>query len=370
MSVPNSATPLPAAVRRTVCVAGQHEHDYPRNVVNQRLIRAAGYDIALCHSRGRWWQRTPSILSQYLRAAPAGDLLFVTEGSHRHMLWLKLACLRTGHRIVFDPFISLYNTEVEDRKLHAPHSPAAWFAKWRDFVSCHCADFLLFDTPEHRDYFFGRYRLRKPSAILRVGVDEAVFFPRPKLVRAPDAPLEVLFYGTYIPLQGIDVIIDAANLLRARTDIHFTLVGRGQEHARICARVEALALPNLRMLDPLPASDLAAKIARADVCLGIFDPARKASQVVPNKVVQCAAMGKPVISRRSPAMEHDFVDGESVRFVAAGDPSALAAAVEELAANELLAARLGAGARAVFEQHYAVATQTEVMRKVLAQVAP
>jgi glycosyltransferase involved in cell wall biosynthesis len=347
---------------------GQHELDYPRNVVNQRLMRAAGYSIELCHSRAPSFRRTLSILAQYWRVAPQVQIVFATEGSHRHLLWLKLAALCAGHKIIFDPFISLYNTEVEDRKLHSPLSPMAWLARWRDFCSCWCASCLVFDTYEHKTYFFDRYGLDKPYQIIPVGVDETTFWPRPAPRPSEDGRCDVLFYGTYIPLQGIDVIVAAAQLLQRQPAIRFTLVGNGQERPRIEALVKRLKLTNLTIAEPLHPARLAERIAEADVCLGIFDSAIKASQVVPNKVVQCAAMQKAIITRRSPAITRYFEDDESAVLVPPADPAALAAAIVRLAAAPDQRAALGLGARATFERHFSQAAQVPLMDELLSDM--
>jgi glycosyltransferase involved in cell wall biosynthesis len=363
--MPFVASSLAGVEPPRVCVVGQHELDYPRNVVNQQLMRAAGYQISLCHSRARVPFRTWSIVAQYLRAAKTARVVFATEGSHRHIPWLRLATLWTRQAIVFDPFISLYNTEVEDRRLYRPGSLGAAVARLRDGLACRCADYLVFDTEDHKAYFFERYRLAKPYRILRVGVDEAVFRPRPVQPRAAGEPCQVLFYGTYIPLQGIDVIVAAAERLRADRSIAFTLIGDGQERARIRALAEPLALPNLRFVERLPPEQLAERIAAADICLGVFDSGIKAAQVVPNKVVQCAAMQKPVITRHSPAIEREFRAGSSVCLVPAGDPAALAAAVASLARDAPRRAALALEARKVFEEHFSVAAQTALMRALL-----
>jgi glycosyltransferase involved in cell wall biosynthesis len=347
-----------------VCVVGQHELDYPRNVVNQRLMRAAGYEIVLCHSRARVPFRTWSIVVQYLRVAKTTRVVFATEGSHRHVPWLKLATLWSKQAIIFDPFISLYNTEVEDRKLYRPGSLAARVARWRDLVACRCADFLVFDTADHKDYFFERYRLDKPYHILRVGVDEAVFRPLTVQPTAAGAVCQVLFYGTYIPLQGIDVIVAAAERLRADRSIEFTLVGDGQERARIHALADRLALPNLTFVDRLPPEQLALRIAAADICLGVFDAGIKAGQVVP-KVVQCAAMQKAIITRESPAVGREFQAGVSALLVPPADPAALAAAVASLARDAQRRAALGREARKVFDARFSQLAQTAGMRALL-----
>ena len=75
-------------------------------------------------------------------------------------------------------------------------------------------------------------------------------------------------------------------------------------------------------------SRLPAVIARATICLGVFGTSDKAGRVIPNKLFQQLAVGKPVITRSSEAVDalakrHP----QALITVPAGEPRSLADAV-------------------------------------------
>jgi glycosyltransferase involved in cell wall biosynthesis len=350
-------------------VLGHHERDYPRNVALQRLIEAAGYRIEDCHSTAPFPLRTWILIAKYLRVAHEVEAVLVTEGGHRHVAWLKPFTWLTRRKLIFDPFLSRYNTRVEDRKLYAPRSLEALGALWQDFASCHAADALIFDTLEHQRYFFEKYRLDKPWTVIEVGVDEALFTSAPPAPHSA-GPLTVLFYGTYIPLQGIEHIVRAAELLRGDERVRFKLVGDGQERPRIEALLRERSLVNVELVPLLPVSELVRVIREADICLGIFDDGTKARNVVPNKVVQCAALAKPIITRSSPAIERYFTDGESIALVPPARPEAIAERISALATDATLRGTLGAQARRAFEQSFSARALLPAMQRILESSAP
>ncbi len=85
------------------------------------------------------------------------------------------------------------------------------------------------------------------------------------------------------------------------------------------------------------------------ICLGVFGESAKAARVVPNKVWQAMAVGRPVVTADTPAVREVLEDGRTALLVPAGDPDALAAA---LAPAGRRPARCGSGsgrpARAVY----------------------
>ena len=273
-----------------VAFVGHYERHYPRNVTIRRLLGQLGHRVMQCHSLASFPWRHSALARQVLRRRGEIDLIWAAEGSHRLMPSIRAVASRLRVPIVFDPFISRYNTRVEDRKLYPEGGAQAWIASWQDWSSCSLADHLVFDTYEHEQYFRERYRLRVPSSVIEVAVDEKTFDPSTRAQEREN--FEVLFYGTYIPLQGIDTIVSAAHLLRDEPGVQVNLIGRGQVFAEIERMVHALGVPNVQLQEPVSPQRLAQRIAGADLCLGIFGATTKAARVVPNKVVQCSGHGQ------------------------------------------------------------------------------
>src|SRR5262249_58503259 len=86
------------------------------------------------------------------------------------------------------------------------------------------------------------------------------------------------------------------------------------------------------------------EMAGAGVVLGVFDRGKKAGMVVPNKVWQAAAQGRPLVTRDSPALREVLEPGVHCVACPPGDPEALAGAICALLDDPRAAERLGAAA--------------------------
>ena len=170
----------------------------------------------------------------------------------------------------------------------------------------------------------------------------------PPATRAPRA-LKVLFYGQLIPLHGIATIVEAARLLRDEP-IDWLLVGRGQDSALLAGLLAREPLPRVRWIEWIEYGDLLAHIADADLALGIFGTSDKAASVIPNKVFQVLAAGRPLVTRDSPAVRELLVHAPPwVQLVPPGDAASLAAAILAVAHGERAVEDAGAAARPPFD---------------------
>jgi glycosyltransferase involved in cell wall biosynthesis len=354
----------------SVCLLGHHEKDYPRNRSMRAALEAAGYRVLEVHSRAPFPLRHLLLAFGYLRIHRSVRWVFITEGGHRLVPFIRILTALTGRRIVFDPFLSRYNTRIEDRRLYPPRGMQALICLWQDWSSTHAANALVFDTHEHQQYFYNKYGLGKPFQVLPPGLDESVFAPvasddpaappRPY----PEGGFQVLFYGSFIPLQGVEHIVTAAAQLKGQ-GIRITVIGKGQTYADIRAHASTLGLDDLIFLDPVPESGLIPYLVHADACLGIFGDTLKAGSVVPNKVVQAAAAAKAIITRDSTAIRRYFRDGADALLIPEASPSALAAAILRLRADAGLRRSLGQGARRVFQDHFSVNALAAGLRAIL-----
>lgn len=248
-------------------------------------------------------------------------------------LW---AAKRHGLPVAFNAMLSLHETFVEDRGRFDAGSVAAKALRSIDRRAFRAADLLIADTAANAAHMAALSGLDRVAHVY-VGAEERLFqhtWGQPK-------NFNVLFVGKLIPLHGLEVILEAAQLI---PDIRFTVVGSGQQEellATLPGNVEHVAWIDYQRL-PL-------EYARAGCALGIFGPSAKAGRVIPNKAFQALAVGTPLITADTPAARELLTDGTDALLVERA-PVALAAAITRLAENPDFAARLGRAGRATFER--------------------
>jgi 2-polyprenyl-3-methyl-5-hydroxy-6-metoxy-1,4-benzoquinol methylase/glycosyltransferase involved in cell wall biosynthesis len=286
---------------------------------------------------------------------------------------MLLAWLLTRLRavpLVFNPLVSLYDTFCADRGLVRPSSLSGRMLWLLDVLACRAADLIVIDTDEHAAYFAQHLRVpRERLYTVVVGADDRFFRRHPLPTRQPGEPLDVLFVGKLIPLHGVEHILHAAALL-ADAPLHFTLVGSGQHKALAQELVQTLGLRNVTLVDWIDYASLPQRYAEADICLGIFGGSEKAMRVVPNKVFQAMAVGRPVLTADSPAIRATFQVGTELLTCAPADPADLARQLRSLVADADLRARLAAQSYAAFEERGSIAAVARQTLDALAFLLP
>jgi glycosyltransferase involved in cell wall biosynthesis len=365
-----------------VAFFGGYDPEYPRNAVLRRGLELNGVQVSECRVRPgrRFWLRYPALSSRWLRRPKAQSsspaFLFVPEFAQKDVPLARLLARLTSRRVVFDPLASRYETKILDWRRKPEGSPSARWNKIIDRWAFRSSDFFIADTQSHKDYYcreFGVDPLK--IAVLPVGFDDRVFSNalsnfRPA-DRAGERSFTVLFFGSFLPLHGVDDIIEAARLVSdADRSVYFRFVGSGQTLSSVRARAVELGLANVDFQGWLSQTELAEIVARtAHVCLGIFGRTEKADRVVPHKVFQAMALGKPVITARTPAIEEFFIDRENILLCRKEDPRSLAEAILELKRDTALRERIAQKGHDMVWQKYHPAALGAVLRGILEKAA-
>lgn len=379
MTKPAGAT---RATPRRVCFFGTYARNHTVNQLLRQTFEALDCSVDEIHAP--LWEETRDKLPGYFEPASLARLgfkyarralrlaprvyrslrppLFVT-GFNGQLDTILLRSLRWRAPLVFAPLVSITETVVEDREVHAPDSRVARLVGLIDRLSLRFPTRILIDTEAHRRYLIER--LGAPPervATWYLGADRAVF--RPYAPRRRGGPLRVLFYGQFLPLHGVDTILAAMAKLAADPTYELTVVGTGPERRRALAELPRQAADRLRLIEWVAYEQLGELVAGADVCLGTFGTSRKAAMVIPNKVYQAASVGRAIVTADSPALREVFTPGVDIAVCPPGDVDALVASIQRLRDDDERE-RLAAAAQLRMQQQFAPEVQAEALRVAL-----
>jgi glycosyltransferase involved in cell wall biosynthesis len=319
-----------------ICYFGAFDPQYPRNQILRHGLALHGIQPVTVNAPRHLstLRKLPLLAREFARQARGCQALVLAEfgQSLAALAW----ALSRERRIplVVDFFTSMYESVVYDRQQLAARSLSARRYRLIDNLALHLADAVLTDTQANADYTVHEFGVpREKIAVIPVGAFTDWFHPKVEASAPARDGLLVQFYGTYIPLHGIETILRAAGKLGGRTDLRFELLGRGQTYSEMRALADQMALPNVTFGEPVPPPELPGRVAAADICLGIFGVTDKTRRVVPNKLYQTLAMRKPVISGDTPALRETFEPDVHLSRVPVANPAALAEAITELADN-------------------------------------
>ena len=321
----------------TVLYFGIYNPDYARNWVLINGLEKNGVDVLeLRQKPGRL--ALFKLFFNYLKFKQSYDAMIVGFPGQEVMFLAKLL-VWWRKPIVFDAFTSHYGGYILDRKRWGKKSIRAYYFKFLDKWSCKLANLVLLDTDAHINFFVKEFKLPKEKfRRIWIGANDDNFKPIENLGKK-DGLFRVIFFGTYVPLQGAEYIVRAAKILESQTDIIFYFIGKGQDKFKSVSLAEKLGLKNIEFMGMMKPEDLRLEIAKSDIVLGLFGDTPKTPLVIPNKVYEAIAMKKPVITADTLAIRELF-DEEDLFLVNAARPDEIVKAVIKLKNDPGLMARL------------------------------
>ena len=286
------------------------------------------------------------------------DAVLVPYPGHSIVHWVRP--LFDGP-LLLDLFLSAYDTAVADRRMFRPRSLPARLLRRLDVRACAAADLVLLDTAAHA--------LRVAEL---TGSERSRFSWLP--VSDPDAPaaappysppqqgqqLEVLFFGTGVPLHGLRYLLGA---MHHNSSARLTVIGGSDDDRRFAA---GMPDERVRLLPPFVDRDrLEEEITRSHLIAGVFGDSAKAGCVVPLKVVHGLAFGRPVLTADTPAVRELLRPPRDCAVCPAADPQAIAAALASLAGNPAVLVALAEQARPTYDATFSVESIGRRLRTLL-----
>jgi glycosyltransferase involved in cell wall biosynthesis len=172
-------------------------------------------------------------------------------------------------------------------------------------------------------------------------------------VRTPDHRLCMMYHGSLVERNGLELAVDAlARLHKIIPTAELRIFGRSTPYLeRVMDKVRSLGLEsNIRYFGAKNLEDLAREIEDCD--LGIIPNQRNTFTDIntPTRIFEYLALGKPVIAPRTPGIQ-DYFGPDSLLFFESGDSEELAKTIEYAASHPVEITAIAERGQQVYVAH-------------------
>lgn len=275
-------------------------------------------------------------------------------GFRGHELFWFVRILTMGKALVFDEFMSPSEALIAEKKAGFVGQLAGTLLYPFEWLCLKFSRRVITDTASHQQFISARFGIAKHRIdVVYVG---AIPTNSDAAVVTKPGPLTVLFYGTFLPLHGMDVLLHACKLVE-NEEIEFRIIGgAGKSLQRFQRLRRELQLKNIRHDSWVEFDHLqSVEIPRADLCLGgPFGGTPQARRVITGKTFQCLSQGKPTIIGQ---IEEDagFRNERNCLLVEQANPDSLAQVFRWALANRDHLSDIGQRGRQLFAERFSSA---------------
>lgn len=206
------------------------------------------------------------------------------------------------------------------------------------------------------------------------GVDRKYFSPRPvdpefSAIYGTAGKFVVGYLGTHGLAHNLPGVLEAAELLRDRTDIMFIFAGSGAGRKQVEEIVGERQLTNVRLIPRQPKEVMPRLWSLCDLTVVPLRDSPVFSTVIPSKIFESMGMGVPIlISVPAGEAVEIVLNAHAGVAVPPEDPISMAREIERLADDRHALARLKTSARSAADR-YSRGGQAEKMLSILEQHA-
>ncbi len=281
----------------------------------------------------------------------SADAIYVAYPGHFDVLLAYPISKILRKKLVFNPVISFYSGFADEQGILEKDSYFGKIVKFSESMIYEMVDLLLPDTPFQKEYFKKTFNIpSKKLKVFPIGADDKLYKYTP--YKNTGKKVNVVYYGLYSPVHGVEHIIECANILRHDKDIKFTMVGQGNTFEENFKRAKDLKLANIDFFHHIPEERHIPIIQKADIFLGFLQKHPSVERIIPNKVYQGLSLGKVVITADSPVIRSVFQHKKNMIFCKPADPRDLANAIKFLKNNPRIRTSIAQNAHEIFEEKF------------------
>lgn len=269
-----------------------------------------------------------------------------------------------GKSVIYEFYVSNYDSYVNDRKVYSSGSFKAHFALFIDKAVSFLSTYIICLNESESEYY---------SEFMASGSEEKI-----RIIPLVVDPIEIsgdregevvlCWWGSYVPLHGLEKVIHALYLIKD-LDIKLYIFGRDENKAKLYKDLSnQLGLSNNLIFNhssnfknlELPYFLLQHKT----ICLGSFGESSKAKSVLINKIVDSAALKLPMITMETSATSEFFEDKINIIY-SKNNPEDIANKISEICNDYNRYSMVGDAAYEVYLSNFSPSSFSKKYMKII-----
>ncbi|WP_417334100.1 glycosyltransferase [Halarcobacter sp.] len=299
------------------------------------------------------------------------DIIFILPMGKISFFKLKLAKLM-NKKVVTEFYISKYDTYVNDKKRVDKNSKNALALKKFDQNIIDLSSDLIFLNNSEKEYYLDVVQRSNTTTKIHLIplATESKMIAQLNYANLKTKKLILCWWGSYIPLHGLDKIIESAKYLK-QSDISFEY--------HLFGTADKKAVSYQKMIDELELNDVVKidntktfadksldkfLIENCDIAFGNFGDSEKAKVVMVNKAVEAVSMKIPVLSQKTKALG-EYFENEETMFFCEPSPEEIAKNIFKISNNPELIKSVSKKGFSLYQKRFSKEAYIEDIQKIL-----
>jgi colanic acid biosynthesis glycosyl transferase WcaI len=243
-------------------------------------------------------------------------------------------------------------------------------AKWVYAQASH----ITVIAPDFKDILVDQGVSPDKISVVSNWADDSIYIPRSangvrQQYGLPEGRFLAMYAGNMGMTHGVEYLLDAARLLKERSDITFVFAGTGAEYDKMLQKKQQEGLDNVHFLGYIPPPRMPELLAAADLMLIHLRKSDSGAVSLPSRMLAYMACGRPMLVASEGAPRR-FV--ERIRAGIGCDPEnpvVIAERIKNISSQPEQLTKMGNNGRAIYEKEFCEQITIKNVIALIEQVA-